>query len=293
MEIAPKWLTFSSLNSSPKDSFFVNGNWAQWTCFLFVKLKPRGLGFCSAMSPKIQTRADHLHSHTPHNRSLTLHSGPQLSLKPRTAPLRVSNPHRSSLSLKPCAHTTLSLKPTPSSQQITHTQTHTSPHSLSLFKPRANWPRHSSNPHSHSNLAPRHCSTSSLFKPCTTTQPQSEGRYPFSICLLWLDLNNFFIYTPDVFLFSEFALDTSYIISYLFFFYGGHTLISRTTPSWLKYLLIWKSSLFNDNVTTNYYFLWHPISIWGVKNIVKKMKKDFECFYKLNKQHSWFVRALL
>ena len=55
----------------------------------------------------------------------------------------------------------------------------------------------------------------------------------------------------------------------------------------------WKISLFNDNVTTNYYYLWHPNSMWGVKNIVKKMKKDFECFCKLNKQHSWFVRALL
>ena len=94
------------------------------------------------------------------------------------------------------------------------------------------------------------------------------------------------------FFFFGFALDTSYIISYLFFFYGGHTLISRTTPSWFKYLLIWKSSLFNDNVTTNYYFLWHPISIWGVKNIVKKMKKDFECFCKLNKQRSWFCQSI-
>ena len=79
----------------------------------------------------------------------------------------------------------------------------------------------------------------------------------------------------------------------LLFFYGGHTLISRTTPSRFKYLLIWKCCLFNDNVTTNYYYLWHPNSMWGVKNIVKKMKKDFECFCKLNKQHSWFVRALL
>ena len=78
-----------------------------------------------------------------------------------------------------------------------------------------------------------------------------------------------------------------------YFFYGGHTLISRTTPSRFKYLLIWKCCLFNDNVTTNYYYLWHPNSMWGVKNIVKKMKKDFECFCKLNKQHSWFVRALL
>ena len=79
-----------------------------------------------------------------------------------------------------------------------------------------------------------------------------------------------------------------------YFFYGGHTLISSTTPSRFKYLLIWKSSLFNDNVTTNYYYLWHPNSKWGVNNIVKKMKKDFECFFcKLNKQCSWFVRALL
>ena len=86
---------------------------------------------------------------------------------------------------------------------------------------------------------------------------------------------------------------TNRLLFIIIFFYGGHNLISRTTPSWFKYLLIWKSSLFNDNVTTNYYYLWHPNSMWGVKNIVKKMKKDFECFYKLNKQRSWFVRALL
>ena len=136
-----------------------------------MKLKPRGLGFCSAMSPKIQTRADHLHSHTPHNRSLTLHSGPQLSLKPRTAPLRVSNPHRSSLSLKPCAHTTLSLKPTPSSQQITHTQTHTSPHSLSLFKPKYTQTSNTS-PQSLTLQTSRQL-TSSLFKPSLSLKPRA------------------------------------------------------------------------------------------------------------------------
>ena len=176
MEIAPKGLTFCSWNSSPKDSFFVNGNRAQMTRFLFIKLEPRGLGFCSATSPKIQTRIDYLHSHTPHNRSLTLITGPhrEHSSNPNTGPHSHSHSYSHSHSnLVPChsksqthigphnTHTqtqtpvltltltqtshcaTPSLKPTP---VLTTDLSHSNPHRSSVS--------HSSNSHSHSlNLA--------------------------------------------------------------------------------------------------------------------------------------------
>ena len=158
----------------------------------------------SLFTPKIQTLPTHLaprHSvkPTPILTTLTLpHTSPHTQIQ--------SNSHQSLLSLKTSHHATSSLKPV---LTITHTQTYTGPRNLSLFKPnynqtqtsilglslfkpRTNWPRHSSNPHSH--FASCHYLTSPLFKTRTTTQPQFEGRYPFSICLLWLDLNNFFIY---------------------------------------------------------------------------------------------------
>ena len=171
MEIAPKGFTFCSWNSSPKDSFFVNGNRAQMTRFLLMEIEPKGLVFCSWNSsledsvfvqprhPKFKHEqiiytpphltTDHSHSlpvliestlqtqtlvlsltltqtsrcatpslkPTPVLTTLTLKhkhlSSLSLSLKPRTAPLRVSNPHRSL-------------------QQITHTQTHIGPQSLTL-----------------------------------------------------------------------------------------------------------------------------------------------------------------
>ena len=150
MEIAPKELTFSSLNSSPNDSFFVNGNRAQWTRFLFMKLEPRGLYFCSATSPKIQTRASLIYTPTHLTIALTLHTSPhrEHSLNPhrsltftltltqtsrRATPslkptlvlttLTLKPKHRSSLSLKPCA--------TPLRVSNLHR-----PHSLLLFKPK-------------------------------------------------------------------------------------------------------------------------------------------------------------
>ena len=160
MEIAPKELTFSSLNSSPNDSFFVNGNRAQWTRFLFMKLEPRGLDFCSATSPKIQTRASLIYTPTHLTIALTLHTSPhrEHSLNPhrsltftltltqisrRATPslkptpvlttLTLKPKHRSSLSLKPKHRSSLSLKPCAAPLRVSNLHR---PHSLLLFKPK-------------------------------------------------------------------------------------------------------------------------------------------------------------
>ena len=156
-EIESNGLSFCSCKSSPKYSVFVHGTWAQRSRFSF------------SLITQIQTRlTDHSNTLKPKHRSLVSHSSNPHSYSSNLAPLRVLTvSHSHSSNLAPTAQ-----------------------------------PHHSSNPHFHSpsNLVPCHCSTSSLFKlslslfkPRATAQPQSEGRYPFSICLLWLDLNNIFI----------------------------------------------------------------------------------------------------
>ena len=115
------------------------------TRFLFMKLKPRGLAFCSATTPKIQTLPPHLtqivtltlHSHGPHTVS---HS---------------SNPkHRSSLSRDSNLEPYHSIKPTP--VLTTLTLPHTGPYYLSLFKPKYSQTHIGPHSHSHSNLVPHH-----------------------------------------------------------------------------------------------------------------------------------------
>ena len=116
LKIAPKGLIFSSLNLSPKDSFFVHETQAQRTRFLFNHVTQNSNMGISFTLPHTSQQI----TYTPLvliESTLQTHTGPQLSLslKPRAAPLRVSNPHWSS--------------------QHSHSNPNTSPHSHSNLVP--------------------------------------------------------------------------------------------------------------------------------------------------------------
>ena len=158
-------------------------------------LKPRGVVFFSATSPKIQTRT-HLTQitlthftlpHTSHSLSLFKRT-PVLTLtrrKPHATPLQVSNPHRSSQHSHP---PTLVLTVSHSSNPNI-LKTHTSPHSHSNVVPHHYESQTHTRPHNKSlTLKPTPVLTVSHFSNLNTVKPKHQSLVSHSSNLAPTDL---------------------------------------------------------------------------------------------------------